>query len=196
MLVRRPKRVAVLLVATILTACGGPSSLRATRIDDSLPIRQHYAIEDRYEVQRGWSEHHATFVWYSTVLWNTNLAIGNWYLTAHDADVTRWYTTHKPKPVVHHAQLVYFPRPPASPSGYAQGGTPCAIPSYICARESGGNIRAQNPVSSASGKYQILDSTWNGYGGYVHAKDAPESVQDAKAASMAVCNWMPPNYCA
>jgi muramidase (phage lysozyme) len=63
-------------------------------------------------------------------------------------------------------------------------------------RESRGIITAQNPDSSASGKWQILDSTWGKYGGYLHAKDAPEWVQDAKARSMALCNWQPPNYCA
>jgi len=51
-------------------------------------------------------------------------------------------------------------------------------------RESGGNIRAQNPSSSASGKWQFIDSTWAGYGGYAHAKDAPESVQDEKARQL------------
>ena len=33
-------------------------------------------------------------------------------------------------------------------------------------RESGGDIRAQNPTSSASGKWQFIASTWAGYGGY------------------------------
>jgi len=61
-------------------------------------------------------------------------------------------------------------------------------------RESGGNIRAMNP-SGAAGKWQIMPGTWNGYGGYSSAADAPESVQDAKARSMPLCNWQPPNYC-
>lgn len=69
-------------------------------------------------------------------------------------------------------------------------------PCWIMMRESGGDIRAQNPDSSASGKWQMLDSTWAGYGGYAHAKDAPEWVQDAKARTMGLCNWQPPNYCA
>ena len=51
-------------------------------------------------------------------------------------------------------------------------------------RESGGSLTAHNPSSTASGKWQFLDSTWNGYGGYAHASDAPESVQDAKAAQI------------
>jgi len=51
-------------------------------------------------------------------------------------------------------------------------------------RESRGDINAENPVSSASGKWQFIDSTWAGFGGYAHASDAPESVQDARARAV------------
>lgn len=57
-------------------------------------------------------------------------------------------------------------------------------PCWVMNRESGGNIRAQNPTSTASGKWQFLDSTWGGYGGYASAYLAPESVQDAKARAL------------
>lgn len=86
----------------------------------------------------------------------------------------------------------------ASSSGSAASSGSCGgelPPCWIMGRESGGNIRAQNPTSSASGKWQILDSTWNGFMGYARAGDAPEWVQDAKARTMALCNWQPPNYC-
>lgn len=47
--------------------------------------------------------------------------------------------------------------------------------------ESGDSYTAANPASTASGAYQVLDSTWGGYGGYSRSKYAPRSVQDAFA---------------
>lgn len=63
-------------------------------------------------------------------------------------------------------------------SGACGGDLP---PCSVMECESGGNLVAQNPHSTASGKWQILASTWAGYGGYAEAKDAPEEVQDARA---------------
>jgi len=70
---------------------------------------------------------------------------------------------------------------PATGSGRCGGNLP---PCYVMQRESGGNIRAKNPSSTASGKWQFLNSTWAGYGGYAEAWMAPESVQDAKAREL------------
>lgn len=57
-------------------------------------------------------------------------------------------------------------------------------PCCVMQRESGGNITAQNPTSSASGKWQVISSTWNGYMGYPSAASAPEWVQDQFAAQL------------
>lgn len=50
--------------------------------------------------------------------------------------------------------------------------------------ESKGDYQAQNAYSSASGAFQIVTGTWNGYGGYIEAKMAPKHVQDAKAIEL------------
>lgn len=47
--------------------------------------------------------------------------------------------------------------------------------------ESGGDPTAQNPKASASGLFGYIDSTWDGFGGYTHAREAPVEVQWAKA---------------
>lgn len=53
---------------------------------------------------------------------------------------------------------------------------------WIIAHESGGNPRAQNPTSSASGLYQFIDGTWRSLGGSTaHAKDASVAEQNAIA---------------
>ena len=57
-----------------------------------------------------------------------------------------------------------------------------AVLATIRTIESGGDYTVRNSGSTASGAYQFLDSTWNGYGGYPRAWLAPPAVQDAKAA--------------
>jgi hypothetical protein len=77
------------------------------------------------------------------------------------------------------------PPPPARQDAGGAGGNvngyPCGgslPPCYVLMRESRGNPLAENPTSSASGLWQALDSTWNGFGGYSHASHAPVSVQN------------------
>ncbi|HVT41769.1 MAG TPA: transglycosylase family protein, partial [Acidimicrobiales bacterium] len=64
-------------------------------------------------------------------------------------------------------------------TGHACGGDlpPCCV----MIRESHGNPTAVNSSSGASGKWQFMPGTWNNYGGYSSAAQAPESVQDARA---------------
>lgn len=80
-------------------------------------------------------------------------------------------------------------------NGYACGGD--LPPCHVLSRESGGDPRvwnggcyapvgftgARSPcgVSSASGLWQFIRGTWDGFGGYVNAADAPAEVQNEKA---------------
>lgn len=74
----------------------------------------------------------------------------------------------------------------AVPSG--SGGSLDNFLRVLAYNESGGDPHAQAGTSSASGKYQYIDSTWQSRasmyppsGKYARAKSAPESVQDAVA---------------
>jgi hypothetical protein len=64
-------------------------------------------------------------------------------------------------------------------NGYPCGGD--LPPCWVLRRESHGDPKAENPHSSASGLWQIVDGTWAHFAGYSHASLAPPSVQNHKA---------------
>jgi hypothetical protein len=74
-----------------------------------------------------------------------------------------------------------------STSGLAGSSSVKLLMEAIAMHESGGDPKAQNPGTSASGKYQIFDSTWQGLAKryyppaqqFARAYEAPEYVQDA-----------------
>lgn len=74
----------------------------------------------------------------------------------------------------------------AYPSGQCGGSLP---PCWVMMRESRGDIRAENPTSTASGKWQFLDSTWRRTragraSGVGHAAYATERQQDDAAREL------------
>ena len=91
---------------------------------------------------------------------------------------TLWHNAHPPRP---HSHV------PATLERIAQ-----------C--ESGGSYTAKNPTSTASGKYQFLDSTWQAVGGTGRAMDAPPWEQDMRAIRLfaggaGAHHWYPSRHC-
>lgn len=79
----------------------------------------------------------------------------------------------KKKPVVHKKAVVKKKVKKLKGTRVGLGGIAACIAKY----ESGGNPRAQNPHSTASGLFQFINGTWNHFGGYARAMYAPVSVQ-------------------
>lgn len=67
------------------------------------------------------------------------------------------------------------PRKTVRPSGFS------ALELRIAWCESKNSYTAQNPTSTASGRWQFLKSTWNRFMGYSEAYLAPPHIQDLKA---------------
>lgn len=68
------------------------------------------------------------------------------------------------------------------------------IPSQVVQCESGGQNLTPNSAG-ASGYYQFMPGTWNGYGGYSQAYQAPKSLQDQRAQQLwnggsGASNWV------
>ena len=108
---------------------------------------------------------------------------------AERAAIDRWMDAlPEPEPMrvnAAPAQAASEPEREAPATNYGSGsGCDYAIPCPIVMCESGGSYDAENPTSTASGAYQITDGTWNGYGGYSHASDAPPAVQDERASQI------------
>lgn len=97
-------------------------------------------------------------------------------------DNQRVYFEHRDRKLEQRERLRYLPYE-------CGGGTRSAIPCGVMLCESGGSYTARNPVSTAGGKYQILDSTWAAYGGAPYrsthpAAVAPPAEQDRVAAAI------------
>jgi hypothetical protein len=89
------------------------------------------------------------------------------------------------------AVIASLQTPPEPPAHNPPGGFLACVRRH----ESGGNYQAKNPVSTASGAYQFLDSTWRtlsaraGHNGYSHAASAPPHIQDAVAIFTVDSGW-------
>ncbi len=105
--------------------------------------------------------------WRNVVLWNNTVHWNN--AVRRNLALHRHTATHAAAPA---------PAPAIRATGACGGDLP---PCYVMMRESRGSLTARNPHSTASGKWQFVDGTWAGFGGYAHAYLAPESVQDARA---------------
>jgi hypothetical protein len=90
--------------------------------------------------------------------------------------------TPPPAPVVAPAPVIAVEAGPTSLQPCGGDLPPC----YVKMRESGGDYSARNnsEPGAACGAWQIIGSTWAGYGGYSEACQAPPAVQDAKAREL------------
>jgi len=193
--VQRPIRQSLVSIAMAAALLVGGAL--ASKSEAKASVRHSYNRRQAEQLLNSTILWNATVLWNSTILWN-NAAHG--HVTApqaaaappkpiqkkqapeaHLAAPRRQVTLRLPQA----APRVPVPRP--APAASVQGSGRCGgnLPSCSVLKcESGGNIRAENPTSTASGKWQIINGTWAGYKGYPTAASAPESVQDERAAQI------------
>lgn len=194
-------RIVMFAVASALcvaTACGNPTPpeevvlgspagadevvttsapVSATNFRDEARLVAAEAREDA--LRERW---YAVATWNLTVQWNEAVA-------AHEAEQARLAAEEEARrqAAAAEAEAEQEYEAPAPTGGGGGGSGRCGgnlPPCSVMECESGGDIHAQNPSSSASGKWQIIDSTWGNYMGYPTAASAPEWVQDQRAAEI------------
>jgi hypothetical protein len=108
------------------------------------------------------------------------LLLAGWsLLAAHDATPTGPWRDQV-------LALQYRTVTPAQPGGVSSA-TGCGLVDHEAIRatirhyESGGRYDLRPNAGGASGAYQFIDKTWDGFGGYRSAYLAPPAVQDAAA---------------
>lgn len=175
----------IISIGCISTISGGDAvqkaDVAATVVATSTSTTIDRELENRQKLEevKKWNDavQKANFIaFFNHVAWVTNT---NKALEAARAEEAQRQEQKQQQQGQHHSQRGVVPNEPSS--GRCGGDLP---PCYVMMRESGGSLTARNPSSSASGKWQFLDSTWAGFGGYTSAYLAPESVQDAKARAL------------
>lgn len=181
--------IAVAAALSVAVACASPtppeevvlgSPAAAVEVSASAPSA---TIQDEARiVARKVREDALRARWYAVAHWNAVVA-WNEAAAAYEAEQARLAEEARQAAAREAERETYRAPAPSNGGGSGRcGGNLPPCPVMEC--ESGGNIHAENPNSSASGKWQIIDSTWGNYMGYPTAASAPEWVQDQRAAEI------------
>lgn len=149
-------RIKLALIACAIVALVGIIVLRADR-ETSVDLvaaqaPTTYTVETVPETTttttRGWNQ-------MTTDEWGF---VNTWYAAENAPPPTTTVPPAAPKKV---APKAAAPKKATyNPGNYNTDGS-CAVPAYICERESRGNYGAVNSSSGAGGKYQFMPKTWN-----------------------------------
>lgn len=124
----------------------------------------------------------------NTAIWVNKTNETQWINTTNWVNTVTWVDNTNAAIA---AQKVAAAKRAARSQGSSSGGHGSDFLACVRAHESdtAGGYSAQNPTSSASGAYQIIDSTWGNYMGYPTAASAPAWVQDKRANELPRSAW-------